>query len=169
MTDEPAPSLQARVESESALPYCSPDDLDVVLCWQAADDGSLRGTLAVTNTGPTACRVGGKPVVTPLGLDGTPLPAQTVVTMEQRVPSWVVVPPGAEAAAAVGWGGWCGDAASGRARVRWEQGEATVTIAGPAQPHCPAEGHPVSLWSSWFALVDGGAGERRAGGTAPSD
>lgn len=118
-----------------------------------ADDGSLRGHVTVRNIGAAACRVGGKPVVTPLGRDGTPLPARTIVTMEARVPSWVVLQPGAGAEAGVGWSGWCGDPASGRARLQWEHGEVTVAVDGPAQPRCPDGGQPLNLWASWFVLV----------------
>lgn len=126
-----------------------------------SDDGSLRGDLTVRNRGTVVCRVGGKPALTPLGVDGRPLPAQTVVTMEMRMPGWVVLQPGARAASRVGWSGWCGDPASGRAHVRWEQGEATIMVDGPPQPRCPDGGQPVNLWSSWFRVVDETGSEDR--------
>ncbi len=102
--------------------------------------------------GRRACRLAGKPEVTPLAGDGTPLPAQTVVTLEWRSPGYVLLRPGQRAAARVGWSSWCGRQAGGRARVRWDSGEAAAEVHGPAQPEC-SPGAPGNLVSSWFELI----------------
>jgi hypothetical protein len=62
----------------------------------------------------------------------------------------VDVPPGGQASAPVGWGGWPGPAASGSALVSWNGGEKVVRIDGPAQPSRAEE--PWNLTSSWFEL-----------------
>jgi hypothetical protein len=154
MDEDRRARMQARITAEAALPYCAPDELDMALTWQMGEDGSLRGDVTVRNRGTRTCRVGGKPIVTPLARDGSPLRAQTIVTLESRMPSWVVLSPGARALASVGWSGWCGAPASGRARIEWERGDTTVTADGPRQPRCPDGGQPVNLWSSWFRALD---------------
>ena len=143
-----------RVRDEAAIPYCSADDVDVALEWQMDDHGGLRGRVLITNTGTRACRVGGKPGLSPLGMNGDALPAQHIVSTELRMPSWALLAPGQQAAAGVSWSGWCGDPASGRVRVRWQDGEATVTVNGPPQPRCPYGGQPTNLSSTWFTPVE---------------
>ena len=132
-------------------PLCEAADLAVVVRW-ARDGTGLRGQVLAENVGGRVCRLAGKPEVTPLAGDGTPLPAQTVVTLEWRSPGYVLLRPGQRAAARVGWSSWCGRQAGGRARVRWDSGEAVAEVHGPAQPEC-SPGEPDNLVSSWFELI----------------
>ncbi len=70
------------------------------------------------NVSGRAGRLAHKPEVTPLQPDGTPLPVETIVTLEEKIPPYVVLEPGQRAASRVHWGSWCGQA-SDRARVDW--------------------------------------------------
>ena len=135
---------------EEELPACRADDVSVTVSWEH-DGSGLRGQVIAENTGGRACRLAGKPEVTPLGLDGRPLPAQTVVTLEMLLPGYVVLEPGQRAAAPVTWGGWDGAAASPRVQVTWEGGAATAAVHGPAQP--ASTDPPCHLSSSWFHLL----------------
>ena len=130
-------------------PACGPDDLSVTVRWERDGDG-LRGQVIAENTG-RACRLPGKPGVRPLGLDGQPLPVDTVITLEWVSPGYVALQPGQRAAAPVSWGGWDGPAASSLAQVTWEGGTATAAVEGPAQP--AATGAPHNISSSWFRLL----------------
>ncbi len=132
-------------------PLCEAADLAVVVRW-ARDGTGLRGQVLAESVGGRVCRLAGKPEVTPLAGDGTPLPAQTVVTLEWRSPGYVLLRPGQRAAARVGWSSWCGRQAGGRAQVRWDGGEAVAEVHGPAQPEC-SPGEPDNLVSSWFELI----------------
>ncbi len=99
------------------------------------------------------CRLGlaSKPEVTPLQPDGTPLPVETIVTLEEKIPPYVVLEPGQRAASRVHWGSCCGQA-SDRARVDWPGGSAVATVHGPTQPECsPAQSD--NLTTSWFHLT----------------
>ena len=132
------------------MPACGPDDLTVTVRWER-DGGGLRGQVIAENTGGRACRLPGKPGVTPLGLDGKPLPVETIVTMEWLSPGYVALEPGQLAAAPVAWGGWDGLAASSLAQVTWEGGTATAVVEGPPQP--AATGSLGNISSSWFRLL----------------
>lgn len=123
----------------------------MTLRWERSGD-ALAGEVVAENITGRACRMEGKPALTPLGLDGQPLPTQHIISLELRVPSYVVLQPGQRAAARVRWGGWCGEPCSGRVRVRWEGGSAVVDVQGPRQPACPEEGGG-NLTSSWFELL----------------
>jgi hypothetical protein len=86
------------------LPTWGPGDVSVTVCWERNGSG-LRGQVVAENTGSRACRLPGKPVVTPLGPDGRPLPAENGITLEMKLPGHVVLEPG-HRAAPVAWGGW---------------------------------------------------------------
>ncbi|MGH3281588.1 MAG: DUF4232 domain-containing protein [Trebonia sp.] len=131
------------------LPTCGPDDVSVTVHWER-DGGRLRGRVTVENTGGRTCRLPGKPGVRPLGLDGTPLPVETVITLEMRHPGYVDLEPGQRAAAEVGWGGWNGASASPRAQVSWQGCTAVAPVEGPAQPASAQP--PCNIFSSWFRL-----------------
>lgn len=135
-----------------AEPVCEPRDLAVTVRWER-DGAGLRGQVIAENVGGRVCRLPGKPHVTPLGADGTPLPVQTVITMELRHPGYVILGPGQRAAAPVRWGCWSGQSASGRALVSWGGPAATAHVEGPLQPECAA-GSPENLSSSWFRMTD---------------
>jgi hypothetical protein len=135
-----------------ALPLCGPEDLAVTVRWEQ-DGTGLRGQVTARNAGSRACRLAGKPGVTPLGLDGVPLPAGTVITLEMLHPGYVVLRPGQRAAAPVSWRNWCGQAASARARVSWQGGAAIADVQGPVQPQCSGQGAD-NLSSGWFKLID---------------
>jgi Domain of unknown function (DUF4232) len=139
-------------ERPPEAPLCGPADLAVAVHW-ARDGAGLRGQVVAENVGGRACRLAGKPAVTPLAADGTPLPAQTVITLEWLSPGYVILEPGQRAAARLGWGNWCGPQATGRARVDWGSGEAVAEVHGPAQPDC-SPGQPDNLVSSWFQLIE---------------
>ncbi len=134
----------------SELPPCGPDDVSVTVRWER-DGGALRGQVIAENTGGRTCRLPGKPGVRPLGLDGTPLPVETVITLEWVSPGQVALAPGQRAAAPVAWGGWDGPAASSMAQVTWAGGAATAVVEGPAQPS--ATDSPRNISSSWFRLL----------------
>ena len=76
------------------LPACGPADLSVTVRWER-DGGGLRGQVIAENTGGRACRLPGKPGIRPLGLDGRPLPVETVITLEWVSPGYVALEPGA--------------------------------------------------------------------------
>lgn len=140
-------------DTQSDVPCCEPEDLTVTVRWGADADGGLRGQVVADNTGGRACRLPGKPAVTPVGVDGKPLPAQTVITLEMRHPGYVIVRPGERAVAPVGWRSWCGPPASDRAEVGWADHTVIARVYGPLEPECfPAA--PDNLTSSWFT-VDG--------------
>ena len=140
----------AGQQDRSELPACGPDDLSVTVCWERYG-GGLRGQVVAENTGGRACRLPGKPGVKPLGLDGAPLPVDTVVTLEWVAPGYVALEPGQRAAAPVAWDGWDGQAASSLAQVTWAGGGATAVVDGPAQPS--AVDAPCNISSSWFRLL----------------
>jgi hypothetical protein len=135
---------------QEEMPACGPEDLSVTVRWER-DGGGLRGQVIAENTGERACRLPGKPGVTPLGLDGKPLPVETVITLEWVSPGYVALEPGQRAAAPVAWGGWDGLAASAQAQVTWPGGAAMAAVEGPAQP--AATGAPGNISSSWFRLL----------------
>jgi hypothetical protein len=145
----------------STEPVCEPGDLTVTVRWDSDGNGGLRGEVIAENVGGRACRLPGKPTVTPIGPDGTPLPVQTVVTMEWLQPGYVTLPPGGRAAAPVHWLSWCGQRASDRARISWDDHSAIAAVHGPLQPECTA-GKPDNLSSSWFRLTDLPGVDRRA-------
>ena len=134
------------------VPPCGSDDLAVVVRWER-DDNGLRGQLTAENISARACKLGYKPTVTPLRPDGTPLPAQTLVTLEMRIPGYVILQPGQRAASRVSWSSWCGDPASDRAQVEWHGGSAAAEVQGPAQPACDPD-KPDNLTSFWFDLIE---------------
>jgi len=142
--------MNAGTSGRDEMPACGPDDLSVTVRWER-DGGGLRGHVIAENTGGRACRLPGKPGVRPLGLDGKPLPVETVITLEMVLPGYVTLEPGQRAAAPVAWGGWDGSAASSQAHVTWEGGTATAAVEGPAQPS--ATDPPCNISSSWFRLL----------------
>lgn len=142
----PAPS------SGDAVPPCGSDDLAVVVSWER-DGTGLRGQVIAENVSGRPCQLAGKPGVTPLRPDGTPLPAHTVITLEMRTPGYVILQPGERAAARVTWASWCGQQASGRARVDWPGGSVAASVHGPVQPEC-SQGRPGNLTASWFDLIE---------------
>jgi|SRR3954452_19846268 hypothetical protein len=135
----------------SDVPIPAADEVDVRLRWQTVSDGALDGLLEVRNIGPRPIRVGGKPLVTPLGVDGRPLAADFLVTAELRIPPHLDLLPGQRAAAPVSWSGWNGPPSSGRVRVEFEGVTVDVVADGPAQPASTEE--PTNLSSSWFDLL----------------
>lgn len=81
------------IAGQAAVPVCETADLAVTLHWEP-DGSGLRGQVVAENVGNRACRLPGKPTVAPLGLDGEPPPAKTVVTLEMMEPGYVVLSPG---------------------------------------------------------------------------
>lgn len=133
------------------IPECGPDDLAVSLRWER-DGDELRGEVVAENVGRRVCRLGNKPTVQPLDLDGEPLPTEFLVTMELRLPPHVDLRPGQRARAHVSWGSWCGAPASSRAVVGWQGGSTVVDVQGPCQPEYT--GDPQNLSSGWFELIE---------------
>jgi hypothetical protein len=131
-------------------PRCGPDDLAMAVIWERHGDGDgLRGQVIAENVGNRACRLSGKPTVTPLEPDGTPLGVRNVVTLELLDPGHVDLQPGDRAAARVLWSSWCGRPASDQARVEWDGGSVVTSVRGPVQPGCvPGHGDNLSPW--WF-------------------
>jgi len=127
---------------------CHGDEVEVTVRWER-DGTGLRGQVIVRNVGDRACRLPGKPQVRPLGQDGAPLAADTMITLELVEPGYVDIEPGESAAARVTWANWCGPPAADQAVVSWGDGSATAQVVGPVQPSCEA-GHGGNLTSWWF-------------------
>jgi hypothetical protein len=120
----------------------------VTVVWQR-DGSGLRGEVVVENVGGRACRLAGKPSVTPLDEDGQRLGVDTMMTLEARLPDHVDIQPGQRAAAPVSWRNWCGATPSRQALVAWRGGSAVAGVDGPVRPECD-ELRPGNLTSSWF-------------------
>jgi hypothetical protein len=133
---------------EDDLPLCQPDDVSVEVQWNQ-DNSGLRGQVVARNSGQRACRLAGKPSVTPLAADGTPLPVPTTITLEFVSPGYAVLQPGDVARARISWNSWCGQPASDRALVDWNSGSATVPVQGPVQPPCDPD-RRAQVTSYWF-------------------
>ena len=138
-------------QDDDAVPLCGPDDLAVVVNWEH-DGPALHGQVIAENVGGRACRFADKPGVTPLQPNGAPLQVKTIISLEMKVPRYVILEPGQRAAARVYWASWCGQQASNRARVDWPGGSAVATVHGPTQPECSIGG-PDNMTSSWFRLM----------------
>lgn len=138
---------------DDAPAECTPAEVDVALTWQEHGEG-LTGSVTVRNTGPRACRVSGKPAVIPLAGDGSPLDVRTIITLELKIPDFVVAEPGRAVHAPVSWGAWDGPPAGDRAVVTWgaERQRTEVPVAGPRQPR--SRSGPTNLSSGWFRLGD---------------
>ena len=134
------------------FPECEPRDAEVSVHWDAMD-GALTGRVEVLNIGMGACRLSGKPVLSPLGQDHAPLPTDFIVTLEAALPGFVVLQPGMRASARVTWAAWDGAPASSQAIVSWAGGAKEVTVTGPMQPESRGAGGARNLSSSWFELV----------------
>jgi hypothetical protein len=136
----------------TTVPECAPADVHVTLRWRD-ERGVLVGHIEMHNVSSRAGRLTGKPWVEPVGTDGTPLPVQSIVTLEARVPGYVVLQPGERARARISWPAWDGAPASGRAFVHWPGGAVEVEVDGPAQPARAGADDPTNLTSSWFEVV----------------
>jgi Protein of unknown function (DUF4232) len=129
------------------VPEARPDDVELSLSWRS-ESGGLAGHVEARNVCEHRVRLSSKPAVTPVGLDGEPLDAGTVVTAELRVPGYVELAPGERARAPVGWGGWDGPPASGTVIIALAGGKAEVVVDGPPQPE--SRGPATNLSTSWF-------------------
>jgi hypothetical protein len=138
----------AHLREAQQIALCGPDDISVEVHWSQGDVG-LRGQVVARNTGQRACRLPGKPSVTPLAADGTPLPVPTTITLEFVSPGYAVLQPGDVATARISWNSWCGQPASDRALVNWNSGSATVPVHGPVQPACDPD-RRAQVTSYWF-------------------
>lgn len=132
---------------DDQAPEAQPDDVELSLSWRA-ESGRLTGYLEARNVSGHPVRLSHKPGLTPVGTDGKPLDAHTMVTAELRMPYYVELAPGARARAPVGWGGWDGPPASGAVIITLAGGTAEVHVDGPPQPE--SRGPATNLSSSWF-------------------
>ena len=139
-------------EEEEAIPPCGSDDLAVSVRWIRTAGGGLQGEVVAENVSGQPCRLGNKPALRPLGVDGQPLGVDQAITLELRIPPFVILQPGQRASAPISWSGWRGRPASGRIIVSWEGGTAAVDAKGPLQPGPPKRGVG-GLSSSWFSLI----------------
>ena len=128
-----------------------PTEVAFTLSWEAAG-GTLHGILEGRNVSDHPVRLSHKPGLIPIGVDGEPLDAETIVTAELRLPDYAEMGPGERARATVSWAGWGGPPASGRVIVKWSGGQVEVAASGPRQP--TASGPTTNLSSSWFTLID---------------
>lgn len=142
-----------RWREEARVPPCGSDDLAVSVRWFRATGGGLRGEVVAENVSGRVCRLGRKPGLQPLGLDGQPLGVDQWITLEMRIPPFVILGPGQLASASISWSGWSGRSASGRIVVSWEGGSATVDATGPTEPGPPERGVAGNLSSSWFTRI----------------
>jgi hypothetical protein len=150
MFDELA--AQARADADR-YPECDAGDVTAVVHWER-DGKGLSGTLTVTSTGTRTCLLTGKPGVAPLRADGGSLGTMCAVTLEMRMPGYVVLEPGRSAVAPVSWVSWCGDPASRRAEVTFRDGRCVIAdVTGPTQPECH-DPRSANLSSSWFTLTE---------------
>jgi hypothetical protein len=141
---------------DDPVPLCGSDDLAIVVNWQR-DGTGLRGHVIAENVSDHTCQLANKPTVTPLQADGSPLPVDTIITLEMRTPGYVNLEPGQRAAALVLWASWCGQQASNQALVKWPGGSAIARVDGPTQPACgPSRAYNIT--SSWFNPIKGPAG-----------
>jgi hypothetical protein len=139
----------------TTVPEFRPADVSVTLRWRD-ESGVLVGHIEIRNVSSRAGRLTGKPWVEPVGTDGTPLLVQSIVTLEARLPGYVVLQPGERARARVSWTAWGGAPASGRAFVHWPGGAVEVEVDGPAQPARAGADDPTNLTSSSFDVITGG-------------
>src|ERR1700735_623004 len=121
--------------SDDAVPPCGPDDLAVTVSWER-DGAGLRAQVTAETVSAGAGRLAGKPQVRPLQPDGTPLPVETVISLEMRNPGYVILSPDHRATARVSCASLCGQRESNRAQVSWDGGSAVTEVRGPAQPEC---------------------------------
>ncbi|MGC4937427.1 DUF4232 domain-containing protein [Kribbella sp. DT2] len=124
-----------------------PGEVTFTLAWEA-DNGALHGVLEAVNVTDHPVRLSSKPGVTPIGLDGEPLSAETVVSLEMRLPGYVELPPGARATSTISWYAWDGPPAGDHARITWPGGEAEAPVTGPSQP--TNRDGATNLSSTWF-------------------
>ena len=103
--DEVAGPIEGAIREESTVPWCALEELEASVTWAMTDQGGLGGHLTLRNVGTRTCRVGGKPEITPLDVNGEPLPTKHIVSLELRVPSWAAIGPRETAAARVWWSG----------------------------------------------------------------
>jgi Domain of unknown function (DUF4232) len=132
-------------------PEARPGDVAFRLSWRA-ESGHLRGELEASNVCDHAVRLSGKPGMTPIGVDGKPLAARTIVTLEFVPPGFVELAPGERARTRVGWSGWDGPPASSTVVVTWSGGQTEVRADGPVQPI--AKGPATNLLTSWFERIE---------------
>ena len=137
--------------TEPSIPEAQPTEVEFRLSWWP-ESGHLTGELEARNIGTRVVRLSGKPTLTPTGVDGRPLDAELVVSLELRLPGYVELAPGGRARASVGWAGWDGPPSSGKVIIGWQGGQEEVTAQGPRQPG--SAGPPTNLWSSWFELAE---------------
>src|SRR5690349_1477223 len=104
------------VVTENEAPEAGPDDLAFSLTW-LPDGDTLTGELQARNVGNRRVRLSGKPILTPLDVDGQPLDTDTIQTLELVMPGYAELGPGETATARVGWAGWDGPAAGPAVRV----------------------------------------------------
>src|ERR1700712_5176877 len=136
-----------KVMTDTEAPEARSDDVAFTLTWQD-EDGALKGVLEARNVSAGRVRLSNKPGLTPLDVDGNPLDAVAIISLELKIPAYVELDPGESATSNVGWAGWAGPAAGGVVLVEWPGGRAEVPAAGPRQPS--ASGPATNLWSSWF-------------------
>ncbi|WP_410621798.1 DUF4232 domain-containing protein [Amycolatopsis sp. cmx-8-4] len=151
-----------RWQEGARVPPCGSGDLAVSVRWFRAAGGGLCGEVVAENVSGLVCRLGGKPGLQPLGLDGQPLGVGQWITLELRIPPFVILEPGQLASASISWSGWSGRSASGRIAVSWEGGSAAVDVAGPIEPGLPERGVAGGLSSSWFTRIHGVVWWRRS-------
>jgi Protein of unknown function (DUF4232) len=135
----------------SEIRNARPDEVDFTLTWRA-ESGQLTGVLEAVNVCDHPVRLANKPRLVPMGVDGRPLDAEQIISMEMKIPGYVDLGPGERASAPVSWAGWDGPPASGRVIVGWHGGRVEVEASGPRQPE--SVGPPTNLSSSWFERAD---------------
>jgi hypothetical protein len=141
---------------------CVPEEVEIAVVWEARG-GGLSGSVIVRNTGHGACRITSKPSVVPLSIDGSPLNIETIISLEFRNPNYVVIEPGEEAHASIGWSSRPpGQVLGDQAIVRWGAPIrcTQITVQEPWQPTSISESP--RMWTSWFTRSRKGDVSRRS-------
>jgi hypothetical protein len=142
---------------------CTPDEVEFELRWHAASQFTLRGQLVATNVSDRVWQISGKPGLRLVGKDGVEVSHSHRVSLESRIPRYVVVEPGQSASASVSWSSWDEDIESTSVIVIWPGGPKAVPTTGPTHPAqaAPQKGRfprnrtpmlPMCTSSTWFSL-----------------
>lgn len=114
--------------------------------------GTLVGELTLQNSGSEVLEVAGKPQLRPMGVDGDPQPASTLMTLEYG-PGPLIVLPGQVAVARVRWNAWIGARVTPYFQIRCGDLRGIAKAASDAHPVPVARENRFT--TSWFRRISG--------------